>query len=99
MKRRRQVPPNATVMILGRTGHLETKGLDIAARAIPGLGTPVLVSSKSGLAELLRQDSAPYYVHEVRDKLSRILDWRMTVESLLEALVTVPEQAGFSRLS
>lgn len=43
--RRRQVPPKPTVMMLGRTGDIQLKGLDIAARAIAGLqvahGRPV----------------------------------------------------------
>ncbi len=210
---RRQVPPNATVMMLGRTSHVETKGLDIAARAIAGLavrhgmsepellirgapadrcdtlrdelvrmsgaardqidvrpftddldliahdfrraalcvmpsrvegfglsaleaiglGTPVLVSSKSGLAELLRSHLGPTaepmivkihddesdvprwtkaiqrvlddlpaqfdYVREVRDKLSRVLNWTATVDSLLETLAAVPERLRVARTS
>ena len=35
--RRRQVPSNPTVVMLGRTADVQLKGLDIAARAIAGL--------------------------------------------------------------
>jgi glycosyltransferase involved in cell wall biosynthesis len=38
--RRRQVPAKPTVLVLGRTAHIQPKGLDIAAYAIAGVTVP-----------------------------------------------------------
>jgi glycosyltransferase involved in cell wall biosynthesis len=38
--RLRHVPTNPTVLVLGRGGHIQPKGLDIAAQAVAGLTVP-----------------------------------------------------------
>jgi glycosyltransferase involved in cell wall biosynthesis len=37
LQRRRRIPASPTILTLGRTGHIEAKGLDIAAHAVAGL--------------------------------------------------------------
>ncbi|WP_185845870.1 glycosyltransferase family 4 protein [Kibdelosporangium aridum] len=42
IRRRRSVPRSRTVLMLARTAHVQSKGIDIAARALPGvLGNPL----------------------------------------------------------
>ncbi|TWP54260.1 glycosyltransferase family 4 protein [Lentzea tibetensis] len=66
--RRRKPPANFTIMMLTRTGHVEPKGLDLAARAIAALK----VRPGAPLPDLLVRGAQPKTCDDLRRRLIKL---------------------------